>query len=227
MAGPDAKAPLPEGERGWGEGVRISVIEPAVSDTRTPSSAPAGHLLPPGEKGDLRRFQYRACPAIVQRMRTIAHMLLALALVACATQPEIRGAELDALAEELIQYAADHTDLEPLPPPRIEFVEDVDRELQREYQADLEASANKDAWQAGYELDKGRVLLADSWRPTTFEKSFLLHELVHYLQHVQGRRLCRRELEIQAYNVQRMWLNDNGFGLPDDWGEEVIPVSCH
>lgn len=145
-------------------------------------------------------------------------------MAACATQPKIRGAELDALAEQLIQYAADRTDYEPLPPPRIVFVEDVgdvaDREISAHYDGPTIAAA-------GYSTRDGTIYLANSWRPYNDQRAELLHELVHYLQHLQGAPLCRESLEREAYEVQRQWINDNtGYDFPDEWVEQFVPEGC-
>ncbi len=159
-----------------------------------------------------------------------ASLLAALVLGACATQPEIRGAELDAMMERHIAFIAENSDLEPLPPPRVEFHEDFDEfvamkmaENRGIYDVDLEDIVG------GYDLEAGVIHLREQWKPYVREEANLVHELVHYLQHVGGKPICARDWERQAYDIQLLWLRTYHPNEPVDvtaW-EKGIPASCN
>ena len=64
-----------------------------------------------------------------------------------------------------------------------------------------------------FEHDKGTIYIAESIDlDSTYGKSVLLHELVHYMQFANGlhtKVMCQRELERLAYEVQREYLLEN------------------
>lgn len=51
----------------------------------------------------------------------------------------------------------------------------------------------------------------------TYHRSFLVHELVHYLQYANGQDAqveCRQQLEPLAYKVQKRYLRDHQYWAP-------------
>jgi hypothetical protein len=74
------------------------------------------------------------------------------------------------------------------------------------------------ALRAVYDLPDRRITIALPWSPDgLFDRSLLLHELIHDVQHQNREWDCIGEPEWEAYRLQDKWLQENGAFLPFDW----------
>lgn len=78
--------------------------------------------------------------------------------------------------------------------------------------AECRAMMRKGAYPyAVYDPDRRAVILPKHWsRTNMFDRSILVHELVHYLQDVHGVMTVCAEIEPPAYAVQMKWLRAHG-----------------
>jgi len=67
-----------------------------------------------------------------------------------------------------------------------------------------------------YSRETHIVYLRDTWNPDNlFDRSLLVHELVHHLQMLNKLRMaCPEEYEAQAYQLQIEWLREQGIQDP-------------
>lgn len=67
-----------------------------------------------------------------------------------------------------------------------------------------------------YARESDVIYLRDTWKSTDlFDRSLLLHELVHHLQRLNGvKTACPEEYEGQAYHLQIEWLREQGVKEP-------------
>jgi len=63
-----------------------------------------------------------------------------------------------------------------------------------------------------YDRRSRRLLLPTGWSEDSLrDQAILVHELTHHLQAEAGRRYrCREESEVDAYTVQRRWVENAG-----------------
>lgn len=140
--------------------------------------------------------------------RCIAFLALILALSGCEyhMQPEVRGGELEAMMRRHIEFIANNSDLRPARPPAVEWHVSMMDFARAKYGArvDVWLADAKDIG-ATYEPSTQTIHLPERWKPYTDEEGTLVHELVHYLQHMNGVPFCRREWERQAYQIEMLW----------------------
>ena len=69
----------------------------------------------------------------------------------------------------------------------------------------------------------------DFWWASVRDQSILLHELVHHMQYShdfsQYSRLCKGDIEKEAYDIQEIWLKERGKTLRDTI--ELGPLMRH
>lgn len=88
---------------------------------------------------------------------------------------------------------------------------------------------------SGYRGQSDIYALYDGYRqtialPTSFDIRFdehvLVHELVHHLQHMHGRRFrCQEEREREAYLIQRRYVQEAGLGVMPSWAF-IMELRC-
>ena len=150
----------------------------------------------------------------------VAVTLLYAAPVSASPLPE---AEFIAKVDRLMQWIADHTNLEVpdhhhqpaflfVPIATINYVS-----VGSVYSGinPIEASFSP--------TDAGLILL-----PTEgFTDDVLLHELVHFMQMTNGRRVsCKGDLEHQAYDLQARFHDETGIGEPVPPMTRIIATVC-
>ena len=168
----------------------------------------------------------------MRRLFTALFTLTLLAGCAYHKQPEIRGDDLDAMMERHIAFIAANSDLDPLPPPRVVFHEDLADFVQAKWGARYDTYVAKIGPTIGvagyYDFGTDTIHLPARWKPYVDEEAVLLHELVHYLQDMQGRATCAREYETQAFEMERLWYKQNrphSYYHMAGW-EKLIPAGC-
>jgi hypothetical protein len=74
------------------------------------------------------------------------------------------------------------------------------------------------ALRAVYDLSLRRITMALPWSPDHLvDRSILLHELIHDVQHQNREWPCIGAPEWEAYRLQDKWLQEHGALLPFDW----------
>lgn len=69
-----------------------------------------------------------------------------------------------------------------------------------------------------YDLSDRRITIALPWSPDgLIDRSILLHEIFHDVQHQNQEWECIGEPEWEAYRMQDKWLQEHGAVLPFDW----------
>jgi hypothetical protein len=91
------------------------------------------------------------------------------------------------------------------------------------------AAAGEGGVVALYEPARRRLLLPEGWAGRSHaEIAVLVHEMVHHLQHMAGRRFaCPAQREAEAYGLQARWLalaGDTGPGAPDPMMLRLLSV---
>jgi hypothetical protein len=137
---------------------------------------------------------------------------------------------MDTLIIAFIAWIVAHTGLATPEPPVIVFV--PPHQMARTYygvvsgqgeqhqmaRGDQDATDSDEArgLQAFYDRANATIYLPETWRPTDLrDQSTLVHELVHHVQnanHVAAP--CAAALERQAYQLQVLWLRQQGVAAP-------------
>lgn len=74
------------------------------------------------------------------------------------------------------------------------------------------------ALRAVYDLPTRRITITLPWSPDSLiDRSILLHELIHDVQHQNRVWDCIGAPEWEAYRLQDKWLQERGAILPFDW----------
>ena len=127
-----------------------------------------------------------------------------------STQP-VRGAELDAMAREILEWIILNTE-EYLPSgsPRIVFVDNFQAAI---VENELKSSGRVDAdyeFHGSYKPNTKTVYLLDRWSGNTpIDWADLVHELVHYVQYETSKRFeCREDRELEANVLTVNFIND-------------------
>ena len=146
--------------------------------------------------------------------------ILPAAAQSASTEP-VRGAELDAMVREILDWIIQNTE-EYLPSgsPRIVFVDNFDAAI-GEYELKRKGSVDADYEFHGFYNSYSRtVYLRDDWSGHTPNDWFTLaHELVHYAQDEADKKFaCDEDKELEA-DVLSAYLLKDRFG--DRWLELV------
>lgn len=115
---------------------------------------------------------------------------IAVFVAACTATVQVRGPELDALVSELLAWTGENTDLpKTYIGPTIVFVSDVPKEIE----SWPEIPENFDTGlTAVYRHSNRTAYFDDKWTgQTLYERSILLHEIVHHLQFIRAFRSIR------------------------------------
>ena len=86
---------------------------------------------------------------------------------------------------------------------------------------------------SAYDSANKTIYLPDGWTGRTpEEQSLLVHEMVHHLQNLAGRKYeCPQEREKLAYVAQERWLSPSGRDLKDGFGIDpltlLLRTECH
>lgn len=128
------------------------------------------------------------------------------------------------LYDELIGWIAIHTSYNLLfvyrDPVTVSFcdigqlVEYEDRELLVE-----------DPLRAAYDVSRRHIYIVRPWSPlNVYDRSILLHEMIHDVQLHSKEWECQRESELEAYLLQEKWLLEQGVRYDFDW-EMILSLS--
>lgn len=166
--------------------------------------------------------------------RWLSYAAIALVLAACSldTGPPLRGEELEAATVEMMQFIDDRSrpQMRKTVPPRIEFVDDIGVVMSARYGDRFAAMIDgHDGVVIGgyYDYRDMKIYLPTWWRGSVEHQSWLFHEIVHYLQHVNGRNRCASANEREAYDLERQWIGHTTGRLPPrDWMDKFIPDAC-
>jgi hypothetical protein len=92
-----------------------------------------------------------------------------------------------------------------LPHPTILFL--PQDQLESKYNADAGTDNTNDLW-GFYDLKKNEINLRDTWNiHDPFDKSVLLHELIHYVQDLNEVKFdCVQQMEAEAWPLQKKYL---------------------
>jgi len=78
-----------------------------------------------------------------------------------------------------------------------------------------------------YDLPNRTIYLVAPWNQfDTYDKSVLLHELIHDVQHINRRWECIQRPEWEAYKLQDQWLVENGSKSGFDWLQIYFLAKC-
>ena len=79
---------------------------------------------------------------------------------------------------------------------------------------------------AVYDDASRSIYLHEDWNPARpGDSSILVHEMVHHMQNVSGRKFaCGGEREKEAYNAQRAWLGLFNRSLEQEFGIDSMTV---
>lgn len=127
------------------------------------------------------------------------------------------GEEIEELIDNLLDWIADHTDYDVAPmhdvPPAVTFVEAGDH-----FECEGEELIVDDDLQAIYDRSTRHVRIVLPWSISEpFDRSILLHEIVHDVQLNSRHWYCPEETEWEAYKLQDAWLSEHGFDSDFDW----------
>ena len=141
--------------------------------------------------------------------------VLAFALSPCAGEAEV--GEEAGMIDELLHWIGKRGGLEVdtvrAAPPRI-LIADVGEWLGSD-KGGFEVAVD---WAGAWDPELGAIVLVWPWSAgDLFDRSVLLHELVHAVQSANGRNLCDPLAEREAYSLQARWLAERGTGLLVDW----------
>jgi hypothetical protein len=122
---------------------------------------------------------------------------------------------MDILVATFIAWIVAKTGLPAPQPPQVLFLP-PEKLVERAYGPNGHRDLDL---QALYDHASTTVYLPVNWRSNDLrQSSALLHELVHHVQwannHMEGQ--CRGQLERQAYDLQIMWLREQGVANPHD-----------
>lgn len=85
----------------------------------------------------------------------------------------------------------------------------------------------EESLRAAYDLRSRTVHLILPWDPSDeFDRSVLLHELVHDVQYANRHWYCRQEPEWEAYELQERWLAERGIESGFDWLHVYFLSKC-
>jgi hypothetical protein len=122
---------------------------------------------------------------------------------------------MDILVATFIAWIVAKTGLAAPDPPHVLFLP-PGKLVERAYGPNEHPDA---VLQALYDHTNTTVYLPVTWRPNDLrQSSALLHELVHHVQwaHNKMEGKCRGQLEREAYDLQIMWLREQGVTDPYD-----------
>lgn len=133
----------------------------------------------------------------------------------CQTIPEAFSTQL---FDELIGWIALHTSYDLLPayqaPATVSFCE-IHQAVEYEG-ADLIV---EEGLLAAYDVTRRHIYLVEPWSPEDlYDRSVLLHEMVHDIQWSNREWNCAGEPELEAYMLQNKWLLEHGISHPFNWG---------
>ncbi len=82
-------------------------------------------------------------------------------------------------------------------------------------------------FRAVYDVDARQIYLRQPWSfSNIFDRSTLLHELVHDVQYQNRTWLCAGKSEWQAYKLQEAWLSEHGVESGFNWVQILIQSRC-
>ena len=131
-----------------------------------------------------------------------------------STEP-IRGATLDAMVREVLEWIDRNTVYSTSGSPEIVFLDQTDIEIEEEnfkHEGNNTASAEGSVikFNGSYDPITKAVYLSSEWSGhTAGDWGILVHELVHYVQDTVGKKFeCREDGELEAYVLSFDFLSD-------------------
>lgn len=126
-------------------------------------------------------------------------------------------AEIDVMVGDMLDWIADHTDYDVAAmrdrAPAVSFVETGER-----IDCEGEELVVEEGLHAVYDHSTRRIRLVLPWNAgDTFDRSALLHEIVHDVQLGSRHWYCPEETEWEAYKLQHTWLAEQGVESGFDW----------
>jgi len=127
---------------------------------------------------------------------------------------------------ELINWIGEHTHYDISPtladPPYVSF-SDAGQEILYEGRHFVLGSS----FRAVYDVETRIIYLLRPWSfSNIFDKSTLLHELVHDVQYQNRTWSCAGKSEWQAYKLQEAWLSERGVESGFNWVQILIQSRC-
>lgn len=140
---------------------------------------------------------------------------LSVATAGAETSVTHRDAPSQELVAELLDWIGSCTDWMVGEPPNIVVVPET--ELGRMLLGERPGKGGGLTIRAVYDASGPTIYLPKGWDASgTVDRSALLHELVHHLQHVNRAPFrCRNALEAEAFSLQFAWLKEQG--IPDPY----------
>jgi hypothetical protein len=78
-----------------------------------------------------------------------------------------------------------------------------------------------------YDADTATIYLVRQWHgETAFDRSVLLHEMVHHRQQAAQHWYCPQAMEWDAYQIQEAYLNAHGESGDFNWAWVLLASSC-
>lgn len=148
-------------------------------------------------------------------MRVVALALLAAILAGCQTVPAVPEADpvTQARVDAAMAWVAAHSDLpHPGVRPAVAWVPLADiQSVSAAVQVMLPA-ALREGTRVGALYDGARIYVPMETRAfTVWGQALLLHEVVHYMQHMSGRRYdCVSAMEQEAYGLMFTYMREHG-----------------
>ena len=129
----------------------------------------------------------------------------------------------------LISWIAANSGLPVALPPEVVF--EAPKHLSNLMYDDAVPFENRVRVVGVYQPSKHRITLTRGWdAETAKDRSALLHELVHHLQHQTGREYaCIGDKEREAYDLQIRWLDEQALDFFQLWDTTpfFIAISTH
>jgi hypothetical protein len=158
---------------------------------------------------------------------TLVILMLGILPAAAETvsKPPVRGAELDAMVREILEWITQNTKYAPGGSPDIVFVEEISTRVEKDSTSRTDGAPPKfiGVKIALYDPTAKRILLQHDWfGHTPSDWSTLAHELVHYAQVESGRRYrCHAEVELEATILSVEFINDR---FDNQWANLVLEL---
>lgn len=152
---------------------------------------------------------------------------LVLALSGCVTLPTTQR-DLDKATDWAIDRVETETIYEIETRPRVVVVPDLSLDAMRNAGFHMPAPYDGAQLWAVYFPSLNTIGLHPDWHhDDVWQRSVLLHEMVHAAQAQNGARPCRETLEREAVTVQARYLSEaSGAGFGPAWVDAHTPQGC-